>query len=214
MGQYEKDKKELLEKIEQLEHKLKKAKQSGDKDDVDKYSRKLADRRAKLASLGKDPIPVTATVVAPAPAAPIPVSATVVAPAPAPIPVSAAVVKPPMTNAFLAVLDNARHDLKYHELMDALHRELRRKRMSQKPQLSSSQRFDLRDRVFCLTDGFVPNGNANLGRPPRQPGHRPHRKHGQAMGGMNLEDFLAGGGGGMAMAAMGGLLLSMALGDH
>ena len=52
MGQYEKDKKELLEKIEQLEHKLKKAKQSGDKDDVDKYSRKLADRRAKLASLG------------------------------------------------------------------------------------------------------------------------------------------------------------------
>ena len=119
-----------------------------------------------------------------------------------------------MTNAFLAVLDNARHDLKYHELMDALHRELRRKRMSQKPQLSSSQRFDLRDRVFCLTEGFVPNGNANLGRPPRQPGHRPHRKHGQAMGGMNLEDFLAGGGGGMAMAAMGGLLLSMALGDH
>ena len=63
--------------------------------------------------------------------------------------------------------------------------------------------YDLRDRVFCLTDGFVPNGNANLGRPPRQPGHRPHRKHGQAMGGMNLEDFLAGGGGGMAMAAMG-----------
>ncbi len=104
MGQYEKDKKELIEKIEQLEHKLKKAKQAGDKPDVDKYS--------------------------------------------------------------------------------------------------------------CLTDGFVPNGNANLGRPPRQPGHRPHRKHGQAMGGMNLEDFLAGGGGGMAMAAMGGLLLSMALGDH
>ena len=30
MGQYEKDKKELIEKIEQLEHKLKKAKQSGD----------------------------------------------------------------------------------------------------------------------------------------------------------------------------------------
>ena len=50
MGQYEKDKKELLEKIEQLEHKLKKAKQSGDKGDVDKYSRKLADRREKLAS--------------------------------------------------------------------------------------------------------------------------------------------------------------------
>ena len=84
MGQYEKDKKELVEKIEQLEHKLKKAKQSGDQADVDKYSRKLADRRAKLAALGKDPIPVTATVFAPAAAAPIPVSATVVAPVPAP----------------------------------------------------------------------------------------------------------------------------------
>ena len=65
MGQYEKDKKELVEKIEQLEHKLKKAKQAGDKNDVDKYSRKLADRRAKLAALGQDPIPVAATVVAP-----------------------------------------------------------------------------------------------------------------------------------------------------
>ena len=95
MGQYEKDKKELIEKIEQLEHKLKKAKQSGDQADV----------------------------VGPAPGASTP-----------------------------------------------------------------------------------PTG--------LQPGHRPHRKHGQAMGGMNLEDFLAGGGGGMAMAAMGGLLLSMALGDH
>ena len=84
MGQYEKDKKELVEKIEQLEHKLKKAKQSGDQADGDKYSRKLADRRAKLAALGKDPIPVTATVFAPAAAAPIPVSATVVAPVPAP----------------------------------------------------------------------------------------------------------------------------------
>ena len=56
MGQYEKDKKELLEKIEQLEHKLKKAKQSGDKGDVDKYSRKLADRSpgiARTASTGR-----------------------------------------------------------------------------------------------------------------------------------------------------------------
>ena len=118
-----------------------------------------------------------------------------------------------MTNAFLAVLDNARQNIKYNELMDALHRELRRKRMSQKPQLSSSQRFDLRGRAFCLTEGFVPNGNRNLGRPPRQPGHRPH-KHGKPMGGMDLESFLAGGGGGMAMAAMGGLLLSMAMGGN
>ena len=215
MGQYEKDKKELLEKIEQLEHKLKKAKQSGDKDDVDKYSRKLADRtgldlpftyvQGRGWSVDSLPAFSPGDVQMFSGCRDDQTSADVVAGGQA---------GGAMTNAFLAVLDNARHDLKYHELMDALHRELRRKRMSQKPQLSSSQRFDLRDRVFCLTDGFVPNGNANLGRPPRQPGHRPHRKHGQAMGGMNLEDFLAGGGGGMAMAAMGGLLLSMALGDH
>ena len=42
----------LLEKIEKLEHKLAKAKQEGDEGDVDEYSRKLADRRAELASLG------------------------------------------------------------------------------------------------------------------------------------------------------------------
>ena len=42
----------LLEKIEKLEHKLAMAKQHGDEGDVDEYSRKLADRRAELASLG------------------------------------------------------------------------------------------------------------------------------------------------------------------
>ena len=54
MGQYEKDKKELVEKIEQLEHKLKKAKQSGDKADVDKSF--LGDGAAVLARLsGAEP---------------------------------------------------------------------------------------------------------------------------------------------------------------
>ena len=76
-----------------------------------------------------------------------------------------------MTNAFLAVLEKKDDgDLQYHELMDALHRELSRKRMSQKPQLSSSQKFELDDRAFSLTSGIVGNANANLGRPPRPPG--------------------------------------------
>ena len=98
-----------------------------------------------------------------------------------------------MTNAFLAVLDNARHDLKYHELMDALHRELSRKRMSQKPQLSSSQKFELDDRAFSLTSGIVGNANANLGRPPRPPGFkkRPNTAGAQPMGGLPIEEFLA-----------------------
>ena len=115
-----------------------------------------------------------------------------------------------MTNAFLAVLE--KHDdgdLQYHELMEKLHRELKRNRMSQRPQLSSSQRFDLRTRAFSLTDGFVPNGNAHLGRPPRQPGHRRPHKHGKPMGDMDLESFLAGGA--PAAAMIGGMLMSMAM---
>ena len=50
MGQYEKDKKELQEKIDQLEHKLKKAKQAGDQADVDKYSTSVMDARTKSCS--------------------------------------------------------------------------------------------------------------------------------------------------------------------
>jgi len=77
--------------------------------------------------------------------------------------------------------------------MDALHRELSRKRMSQKPQLSSSQKFELDDRAFSLTSGIVGNANANLGRPPRPPGFkkRPNTAGAQPMGGLPIEEFLA-----------------------
>ena len=99
-----------------------------------------------------------------------------------------------MTNAFLAVLEKKDDgDLQYHELMDALHRELSRKRMSQKPQLSSSQKFELDDRAFSLTSGIVGNANSNLGRPPRPPGFkkRPNTAGAQPMGGLPIEEFLA-----------------------
>ena len=99
-----------------------------------------------------------------------------------------------MTNAFLAVLEKKDDgDLQYHELMDALHRALSRKRMSQKPQLSSSQKFELDDRAFSLTSGIVGNANANLGRPPRPPGFkkRPNTAGAQPMGGLPIEEFLA-----------------------
>ena len=47
------------------------------------------------------------------------------------------------------------------------------------------------------------------GRPPRQPGFRkPHKHGGSAMGGMDLESFLAGGGGAKMAMMMGALLLS------
>lgn len=54
----------------------------------------------------------------------------------------------------------------YEELLQLMHRELAAKRFSQKPQLSSSQRFDA-DRIFHLQDA-VPNSNPKLGRVFRQ----------------------------------------------
>ena len=63
----------------------------------------------------------------------------------------------------------------------------------QKPQLSSSQKFELDDRAFSLTSGIVGNANANLGRPPRPPGFkkRPNTAGAQPMGGLPIEEFLA-----------------------
>ena len=61
MGQHERERRDLQEKIEKLEHKLAKAKQEGDAGDIDKYARELSERRAKLASLGSAaPTPITA----------------------------------------------------------------------------------------------------------------------------------------------------------
>ena len=70
---------------------------------------------------------------------------------------------------------------------------IRFRRRSQKPQLSSSQKFELADRAFSLTSGIVGNANSNLGRPPRPPGFkkRPNTAGAQPMGGLPIEEFLA-----------------------
>mmetsp|Transcript_28046 Transcript_28046/g.87048 ORF Transcript_28046/g.87048 Transcript_28046/m.87048 type:complete len:400 (-) Transcript_28046:89-1288(-) len=119
-----------------------------------------------------------------------------------------------MTNAFLAVLSaHDDGDLQYHDLMDALHTELKRKRMSQKPQLSSSQKFELADRAFSLSDGVLGNGNAHLGRPPRQPGFkkRPNTAGAAPMGGLPIEEFLAVMNGGDGGDALVGKLLQLGI---
>merc|ERR1719324_346121 len=50
----------------------------------------------------------------------------------------------------------------YPELLQGMLAEMRRKGYSQRPQLSSTQRFDM-DRPFLLQD-IVPNQNAKVGR--------------------------------------------------
>ncbi|KAJ8603633.1 hypothetical protein CTAYLR_007580 [Chrysophaeum taylorii] len=100
-----------------------------------------------------------------------------------------------MTNAFLKAIAQNPMPL-YPEFMDSLHRALRSKGFRQKPQLSSSQKFDLSNRVFSLTEGFVPNYNTTLGRVPNPNGprrRRRRRKKRSGFGGAGLEGFLAAG---------------------
>jgi len=75
-----------------------------------------------------------------------------------------------MTTAFCDVL-RADPCPTYPQLMQALHQNLRRRGFSQRPQLTSTQRFHF-DRPFLLSD-VIPNTNEQIGRifrrkfPPR-----------------------------------------------
>ena len=70
-----------------------------------------------------------------------------------------------LTTAFLQEMYRNPRPL-YKELLDALHANVTRRGYTQKPQLSSTQRFDLDNRVFSTVDGFVPNHNLIYGVPP------------------------------------------------
>lgn len=85
--------------------------------------------------------------------------------------------------------------------------------MSQKSQLSSSQKFELDDRAFCLTSGIVGNASAHLGRPPRPAGFkkRPNTAGSQPMGGLPIEEFLAVMGGGGDLGELIGKLLKLGI---
>ena len=57
----------------------------------------------------------------------------------------------------------------------------------------SSQPFDVTNRVFSLTDGFVPNHNAVYGVPPGAKHRHRRRRRRRGTGGMGLEGVLAAG---------------------
>mmetsp|Transcript_14812 Transcript_14812/g.45769 ORF Transcript_14812/g.45769 Transcript_14812/m.45769 type:complete len:473 (+) Transcript_14812:320-1738(+) len=97
-----------------------------------------------------------------------------------------------MTNAFLQALADNPMPL-YPDFLAALHRNLNRKGHRQRPQLSSTQRFDLRDRVFHVTEGFVPNHNTTFGVPPGARRTKPVRRRKRRSGGMGLEGMMAAG---------------------
>jgi len=81
----------------------------------------------------------------------------------------------------------------YPDFLERLRHNLRAAGFSQYPSLSSSQAFDVRHKVFSLTDGIVPNQNGQVGRIQRRK-IRPKR---------NFADLFGGGTGGMVQAAVG-----------
>ena len=97
-----------------------------------------------------------------------------------------------MTNALLKALKDNPLPL-YPDLFRALHANLRKKGFRQRPQLTSSQPFDVCNRVFSLTDGFVPNHNAVYGVPPGAKHRHRRRRRRRGTGGMGLEGVLAAG---------------------
>lgn len=72
-----------------------------------------------------------------------------------------------MTNALLAVL-NQNASPTYEELLQQMTTHLRQQGFKQAPQLTASQRFNAKDKLFSLRDGIEPNSNDIIGRVVRK----------------------------------------------
>jgi len=56
----------------------------------------------------------------------------------------------------------------YPQFMASIQQSLTQRRFKQRPQLTSSQRFDANSRIFSLVDGIEPNRNSTIGRVQRK----------------------------------------------
>ena len=107
-----------------------------------------------------------------------------------------------MTQSFIRAYQE-RPMAPYPEFMALIHRHLQRRGFRQRPQLTSSQKFDVRSRVFSFTDGIQPNHNPQIGRIKRR--HMRPAKAGYKKNNMN--DLLFSAGGAMALAGLANLFL-------
>lgn len=111
-----------------------------------------------------------------------------------------------MTQAFMGAYNTCNNGAAtYHEFLTAVKKELRKKRFSQRPQLTSSQHFDAKSRVFavgyasggCGSGGgsipsvIEPNHNPKIGRMMRR-NIRPQRHGFGGGGGNNFFGMMAG----------------------
>merc|ERR1712127_842236 len=83
-----------------------------------------------------------------------------------------------MTQAFMGAYESFGGMGTYHEFLVAVKKQLRKKRFSQRPQLTSSQQFDANSRIFSLghkvsggggmESMIEPNHNPKVGRQMRR----------------------------------------------
>lgn len=105
-----------------------------------------------------------------------------------------------MTQSFISAYEE-NPGATYAELLALIHKSLRRRNFSQRPQLTSSQTFDVQSRRFSFTEGIEPNHNEMIGRTKTH-----HFKPGRPGGGLN--DLFGGNLGTVAAVAIGASLLS------
>lgn len=107
-----------------------------------------------------------------------------------------------MTQAFLAAYEQHPY-CTYPELLQAIHQVLKQRRFTQRPQLTSSQPFNTRERIFSLVEGIEPNHQSKIGRLKKK--HiRPGRTGGG--GGADVGGMLLGGAGILGALALGDAL--------
>lgn len=107
-----------------------------------------------------------------------------------------------MTQSFIRAYQDNPMAL-YPDFMAAIHRHLKKRGFHQRPQLTASQKFDVKSRVFSFVDGIEPNHNRQVGRMKRRHIH-PARVGYQNS---NMNDLLFGAGGAIALAGLASLFL-------
>jgi len=110
-----------------------------------------------------------------------------------------------MTNAFMKAFEETSHPT-YPEFLAEIQRNLKKKGYSQRPQLTSSQAFNINARVFSLVDGIEPNRNRIVGRIKRK--RIKMAKHGKSRG-LDLDELLFGAGAAVVTAGVLGGVMDM-----
>lgn len=109
-----------------------------------------------------------------------------------------------MTQAFMKAYESTAAMSTYHEFLDAVKKQLRKKRFSQRPQLTSSQEFDTNTRIFSLGYQTASGGIPSVIEPNHNPkAGRQKRRHVRA-----ARQGFGGGGNLFAGAAVGAALFA------